>query len=117
MERAERMVLFGIGLLFGVLVPVLWLLAALSALTVLQRVAKVWSQTGTGERTGWWLSARPAGSDESRLARWRAALGPPEDRRLSRWLFSPRPPRADRSERPARWWSSSRPTLRRRTRP
>jgi CDP-diacylglycerol--glycerol-3-phosphate 3-phosphatidyltransferase len=117
MERAERMMLLGIGLLFGILVPVLWLLVALSAVTVVQRVAKVWRQTGTGERSGWWISARPAGSDDSRLARWRAAAGPPGERRLSRWLFSSRPPRSERSERPARWWSSSRPTLRRRTRP
>jgi CDP-diacylglycerol--glycerol-3-phosphate 3-phosphatidyltransferase len=131
MERAERMMLLGIGLLFGVLVPVLWLLAALSAVTVVQRVAKVWRQTGTAVAAGdaprsWWLSARPAGSDESRLARW-AAAGPPGERRLSRWLFTARPPRSERSERPARWWSSSLPTdtgvrgqlrrLRRRTRP
>jgi CDP-diacylglycerol--glycerol-3-phosphate 3-phosphatidyltransferase len=131
MERAERMMLLGIGLLFGVLVPVLWLLVVLSALTVVQRVAKVWRQTGTDVEgvadapRSWWLSSRPVGSDESRLARWRAAAGPPGERRLSRWLFTARPPRSDRSERPARWWSSSRPTgtgvrwqrLRRRTRP
>jgi phosphatidylinositol phosphate synthase len=127
MERAERMMLLGIGLLFGVLVPVLWLLAALSAVTVLQRVAKVWRQTGTGERSGWWISGHPVGTDETRLARWRAAAGPPGERRLSRWLLSARPPRSEATERPVRWWSTPRPAgtgvrwqlqrLRRRTRP
>lgn len=45
MERAERMVLLGIGLLFGsILVPVLWVMLGLSLLTAGQRFVKVWRQ-------------------------------------------------------------------------
>ena len=44
MERAERMVMLGIGLVFDVLVPVLWIMVALMAVTSIQRFIKVWSQ-------------------------------------------------------------------------
>jgi CDP-diacylglycerol--glycerol-3-phosphate 3-phosphatidyltransferase len=44
MERAERMVLLGIGLAFDVLVPVLWLMLALTAITAVQRFVMVWRQ-------------------------------------------------------------------------
>lgn len=120
MERAERMFLLGLGLIFGALVPVLWLLAVLSAVTVAQRFVKVWQQTapadGEARRPawgGWWLTARPASSSaESRLARWRFTARPPGERapgertRLARWLLSARPPGS--GPRP-RWWSASRP--------
>ena len=44
MERAERMVMLGIGLAFDVLVPVLWIMVGLMALTSVQRFVKVWLQ-------------------------------------------------------------------------
>jgi len=45
MERAERMILLGFGLLFNViLIPVLWVMLALTTLTAAQRFAKVWKQ-------------------------------------------------------------------------
>ena len=45
MERAERVVLLCIGLLFEpLLVPVLWLLLALTTFTAAQRFVKVWRQ-------------------------------------------------------------------------
>lgn len=45
MERAERIVLLGIGLLFGsILVPVLWVMLGLSLFTAGQRFVKVWRQ-------------------------------------------------------------------------
>ena len=45
MERAERVVLLCIGLLFEpLLVPVLWLMLALTAITAGQRFVKVWRQ-------------------------------------------------------------------------
>ena len=45
MERAERVVLLCIGLLFEpLLVPVLWLMLALTAITAVQRFVKVWRQ-------------------------------------------------------------------------
>ena len=62
MERAERMIAVGIGLCFSVvLVPVLWLMLALTVFTAVQRFAMVWRQ-GTPQRD-------PA---ETLLARWRA---------------------------------------------
>jgi CDP-diacylglycerol--glycerol-3-phosphate 3-phosphatidyltransferase len=45
MERAERLIALGIGLLFdSLLVPVLWLMLALTTFTAVQRFAKVWRQ-------------------------------------------------------------------------
>ena len=44
MERAERMVILGIGLAFDVLVPVLWIMVILMAITSVQRFVKVWGQ-------------------------------------------------------------------------
>ena len=44
MERAERVVLLCIGLLFdSLLVPILWLMLVLTAVTALQRFVKVWN--------------------------------------------------------------------------
>ena len=45
MERAERFIALGVGLLFPeILVPVLWLMLVLTAVTALQRFVKVWKQ-------------------------------------------------------------------------
>jgi CDP-diacylglycerol--glycerol-3-phosphate 3-phosphatidyltransferase len=45
MERAERTVALGFGLLFdSLLVPVLWVMLALTLVTAVQRFAKVWNQ-------------------------------------------------------------------------
>ncbi len=47
MERAERLILLGFGLLFdSLLVPVLWIMLVLTLLTAGQRFAKVWRQAG-----------------------------------------------------------------------
>ena len=47
MERAERIVLLCIGLLFeSVLVPVLWVMLVLTVATAVQRFVKVWRQAG-----------------------------------------------------------------------
>ncbi len=47
MERAERIILLCIGLLFDVLlVPILWAMLALTAVTAVQRFVKVWKQAG-----------------------------------------------------------------------
>ena len=51
MERAERMVLLGVGLAFDVLVPVLWLMLALTTLTALHRFVMVWRQATSAEPT------------------------------------------------------------------
>ena len=45
MERAERMVVLGFGLCFkAILVPVLWVMLALTSATAVQRFFKVWRQ-------------------------------------------------------------------------
>lgn len=45
MERAERLILLGFGLLFdSLLVPVLWIMLALTLFTAGQRFVKVWRQ-------------------------------------------------------------------------
>lgn len=45
MERAERFLLLGFGLLFdSLLIPVLWVMLALVAFTAVQRFVKVWRQ-------------------------------------------------------------------------
>jgi CDP-diacylglycerol--glycerol-3-phosphate 3-phosphatidyltransferase len=45
MERAERIVVLGFGLLFdSLLVPVLWLMLGLTLVTAVQRFVKVWQQ-------------------------------------------------------------------------
>ena len=46
MERAERMVVLGVGLTFGYLTVALWLLVGLTAMTVAQRFLLVWRQAG-----------------------------------------------------------------------
>ena len=47
MERAERFIVLGVGLLFAeVLIPVLWLMLVLTLVTAVQRFVKVWSQAG-----------------------------------------------------------------------
>ena len=112
MERAERMVVLGLGLTFGRLTAALWVLAVLTGLTVVQRFLLVWRQaTPESERSArpsWWVTAREPRSDESRLAGWRLANRPPGERsRLATWLLSSRPPAGEGDRR---WWSSSRPT-------
>lgn len=44
MERLERMVLLGVGLALDVLVPVLWIMLALTAFTAVHRFVRVWRQ-------------------------------------------------------------------------
>ena len=57
MERAERMILLGVGLLANaIFIPVLWLMLALTAMTALGRFWRVWQ-----------VAARPAPSTTSTL--------------------------------------------------
>jgi CDP-diacylglycerol--glycerol-3-phosphate 3-phosphatidyltransferase len=44
MERAERMVFLSIGLLFDILVPMMWIMLALTAVTAVHRFVMVWRQ-------------------------------------------------------------------------
>jgi CDP-diacylglycerol--glycerol-3-phosphate 3-phosphatidyltransferase len=83
MERAERLVLLGVGLAFDILVPVLWVMLALTALTAVQRFVKVWRQASPDARRAW----HPRNSDEPRagtLAQWWAAKRPRLEARRDR---------------------------------
>jgi CDP-diacylglycerol--glycerol-3-phosphate 3-phosphatidyltransferase len=44
MERLERTVLLGVGLAFDILVPVLWIMLVLTAITAVHRFVMVWRQ-------------------------------------------------------------------------
>ncbi|MBM3672437.1 MAG: CDP-alcohol phosphatidyltransferase family protein [Actinobacteria bacterium] len=50
MERFERLVLLGVGLTFDILMPVLWVMLVLTAVTALHRFAMVWRQASPSER-------------------------------------------------------------------
>ena len=107
MERAERLVLLAVGLTFDVLVPVLWVLVALSAFTALHRFFKVWLQAtepADAERVGEEpASPRDGAEPRSRTRRLRhprrgsdeelELTGAPPTRRLAGWWAS-RQPRA-----------------------
>lgn len=55
MERAERLIALGLGLLFqSLLIPILWIMLGLTLLTAAQRFAKVWRQASAE------VPARPA---------------------------------------------------------
>lgn len=111
MERAERMMVLGLGLTFGVMTFALWVLVVLTGVTVVHRFVLVWRQAtpeSTRTRPSWWVTARDPRTDESRLVGWRLANRPPGERsRLATWLLSARPPAGEGDRR---WWSSSRPS-------
>lgn len=48
MERPERVVLLILGGLFGRMAPVLWVIAVLSTLTVIHRIAYTWKEAQAG---------------------------------------------------------------------
>lgn len=69
MERAERLILLGFGLLFdSLLVPVLWIMLALTLFTASQRFVKVWRQASKP------LAPKPVPSPLA--ARWRGRRVP-----------------------------------------
>ena len=82
MERAERLVLIGVGLAFDILVPILWIMLVLTAITAVQRFVKVWRQA-TPERPRRTRHRRASGTEEPRagsLAQWWAAHRPQTER-------------------------------------
>ena len=65
MERAERMIAIGLGLLFSViLIPMLWLMLVLTLVTAVHRFAMVWRQASAT------VPGRPA--SERLASRWSA---------------------------------------------
>ena len=95
MERAERTIVLGLGLLFyQLLIPVLWVMLVLTSVTAGQRFVKVWKQASAE------VPARPPRAALGQRVRSRARA---TDRRVARstarqvrrrtQLRPPRPPR------------------------
>lgn len=77
MERAERVILLGVGLLFqALLIPILWVMLVLTLVTAVQRFVKVWKQASID---------RPVPPVTRRAARRRAARASRATRSSSQW--------------------------------
>ena len=70
MERAERIIALCLGLLFPLLlIPVLWLMLALTAVTAVQRFAKVWKQAAVAPVTAARIELRRSRRQTRRVVR------------------------------------------------
>lgn len=70
MERAERIILLCLGLLFPViLVPIMWIMLALVTLTAVQRFVKVWRQAAVAPVTAARIERRRTRRQSRRMAR------------------------------------------------
>lgn len=69
MERLERTVLLGVGLAFDVLVPVLWIMLVLTAITAVHRFVMVWRQATPAREGGAGVRSRIARSHRVRRPR------------------------------------------------
>ena len=73
MERAERIVALSFGLLLPfLLVPILWVMLALTVVTNVQRFVKVWKQASVARPIA--APVRPRGAAASRWRAWRASV-------------------------------------------
>jgi CDP-diacylglycerol--glycerol-3-phosphate 3-phosphatidyltransferase len=76
MERAERIILLCVGLVASViLVPILWVMLILTAVTAVQRFVKVWRQATTAGKVASGLGGGTAGSPNRAGVSSRAAGG------------------------------------------
>ncbi|MCX7621307.1 MAG: CDP-alcohol phosphatidyltransferase family protein [Acidimicrobiales bacterium] len=90
MERAERLIALGVGVLFEVLlVPILFLMLALTSVTAVQRFVKVWRQASVERPPSMWTQRRQSRRRASRRSfaerrsqRRSGALGAWRERRL-----------------------------------
>jgi CDP-diacylglycerol--glycerol-3-phosphate 3-phosphatidyltransferase len=77
MERAERIIALGVGLLFpSLLIPILWLMLVLTAFTAVQRFARVWQQASVPlprPMPAWRARRASRSSERNRLRRERWA--------------------------------------------
>jgi len=70
MERAERIIMLCLGLLFPVLlVPILWVMLVLTTVTALQRFVKVWNQAAVAPVTAERIELRRSRRRSRRAAR------------------------------------------------
>ncbi len=70
MERAERIIALCFGLLFPVLlIPILWVMLALTSITAVQRFVKVWTQAAVAPVTAAKIEMRRSRRQSRRVAR------------------------------------------------
>lgn len=70
MERAERIILFCLGLLIPpLLIPILWVMLALTAVTAVQRFVKVWRQADVAPVTAAKIELRRSRRQSRRVVR------------------------------------------------
>jgi CDP-diacylglycerol--glycerol-3-phosphate 3-phosphatidyltransferase len=70
MERAERIILLCLGLLFPpLLLPILWVMLVLTTVTAVQRFVKVWKQAAVAPVTAERIELRRSRRQSRRTAR------------------------------------------------
>ena len=70
MERAERIIMLCLGLLFPpLLIPILWIMLVLTTVTALQRFFKVWNQAAVAPVTAARIELRRSRRQSRRVAR------------------------------------------------
>jgi CDP-diacylglycerol--glycerol-3-phosphate 3-phosphatidyltransferase len=70
MERAERIILLCLGLLFPVLLlPIMWIMLILTSVTAVQRFVKVWRQAAVAPVTAAKIEQRRSRRQSRRSAR------------------------------------------------
>lgn len=70
MERAERIIALCLGLLFpSLLIAILWIMLALTAITAVQRFAKVWKQAAVAQITADRIELRRSRRQSRRVVR------------------------------------------------
>jgi CDP-diacylglycerol--glycerol-3-phosphate 3-phosphatidyltransferase len=85
MERAERIILLCLGLLFEpLLIPILWVMLALTMVTAVQRFVKVWRQADVAPVTAAKIEQRRSRRQHRRVQR--------SERRRTRITRVPRRP-------------------------
>ena len=85
MERAERIILLCLGLLFPViLIPIMWIMLVLVTVTAVQRFVKVWKQAAVAPVTAARIESRRTRRQSRRVARQNRRAQFMRDRRRTR---------------------------------
>lgn len=85
MERAERIILLCLGLLFPViLIPIMWIMLVLVSVTAVQRFVKVWRQAAVAPVTAARIESRRTRRQSRRVARQNRRAQFLRDRRRTR---------------------------------
>ncbi len=85
MERAERIILLCLGLLFPViLIPIMWIMLVLVTVTAVQRFVKVWKQAAVAPVTAARIEKRRTRRQSRRVARQNRRAQFMRDRRRTR---------------------------------